>query len=1015
MSLPKFALDNYQFSTIIIAILVLMGIVSFLTMPRSEDPQISPAGTTVYAVYPGANPADVEKLIVKPIEEVLNELEDIKDIKSYSRTGYGHIDIEFLSGSDGDEKYSDVIQKVNSIRSSLPDEVLSTEMIKWTINDVKILQYALLSETATYRELEAEAERLEELLKKTPGIKKIETWAFPEQEVRVTIDMARLANMNIPLSQLIGAVQISNVNIPGGKLDLGGRQFNIQTSGSFETLSDIKNIVVNVGMDQPVYLSDVANVEFAHEDATYLARFNNKRAVYITASQKSGTNIFNISDDLKNKGQLFGESLPQSIEIETVFDQSESVSKRLEGFFFNLLQGLILVGIIVILAVGFRASIIVMLVIPVAILIGIGFLDLNKFGLQQMSIAGLVIALGLLVDNAIVVTENIARFIKLGYTKSEAALAGTSQIAWAVTSSTVTTILAFVPMMLMADITGDFIRSMPITVVFTLIASLWVSLTLTPYLSKKFMTTKTAEHESRLRKIMNIFIHGRYRKQLKYSLEHPKLIIISAVIIFILSLGLFPLVGVSFFPKAEKPQFIININLPEGTSLDKTNFVAKYVESVLDEKKQVLSFASNVGHGNPRIYYNVLSKRYANNHAQLLVNVEKYEYEYFNNFLEELREEFDDYPGAKIEVKDFIQGPPVEAPIAIKIIGDNLSILKELSLDAEKIFNQTEGTLNIYNPLGTTKSDLHIKINREKAGMYGIQLVDIDRAIRAQITGLRVSTYRDVAGKEYDIVVRGEVSEKSKLTSFDKIYIPSLKGAQIPLKQLASIEFKSTPLEISHYDLSRTVTLSSDVKSGYLVNDVTNQIINKLEQYPWPKDYSYYVGGELESQQESFGGMAKALIIAIVGIFGVLVLQFKSYTQPLIVFSAIPLAIIGSIITLLITGFSFSFTAFVGLTSLVGIVVNNSIILVDYSNQLRSEGRELIEAIKQAAEVRFMPIILTTATTIGGLLPLTLAGGTMWAPMGWAIIGGLLVSTILTLIVVPVLYKVFSSKTISMG
>ncbi|MDX1701236.1 MAG: efflux RND transporter permease subunit, partial [Melioribacteraceae bacterium] len=694
--------------------------------------------------------------------------------------------------------------------------------------------------------------------------------------------------------------------------------------------------------------------------------------------------------------------------FETVFDQSQSVSDRLSGFFTNLLQGLLLVGIIVILAVGFRASMIVMLVIPTSILIGIGLIDLSNYGLQQMTIAGLVIALGLLVDNAIVVTENISRYIKLGYSKAEAALKGTSQIAWAISSSTFTTILAFVPMMLMADITGEFIRSMPLTVVFTLIASLWVSITLTPYLSKKFMKSNIGEKERGFRKLLNKTIEGKYRRTLEYAIQHPKTVIFVSLIIFFSSLSLFPLIGVSFFPKAEKPQFIINVNLPEGSSIDRTDEVARYIESVLDKNDRILSYATNIGHGNPRIYYNVLSKRNANNHSQFLIKTEDYEFESFNNLLDELREEFDDYPGAQIEVKDFIQGPPVEAPIAIKIIGDNLSILKVISLDVEKMFDQTEGTLNVNNPLGTTKTDIHVNVNREKAAMYGVLLADIDRTVRAQITGLIISSFRDEQGKEFNIVLRGEKLERSKLSSFDKIYVPSFNGSQIPLKQLASIEFKSTPLEISHYDLTRTVTITSDVETGVLVNDVTNSIIEKLNQYSWPKGYSFYVGGELESQQESFGGMTKALIIAIVGIFGVLVLQFKSYSQPLIVFSAVPLAIIGSIIALLITGYSFSFTAFVGLTSLVGIVINNSIILVDYSNQLRRDGNTLIESVKKAGEVRFIPIILTTATTIGGLLPLTLGGGTMWAPMGWSIIGGLIASTFLTLVVVPVLYKIFT-------
>ena len=1008
MNLPKFAIENHQFSTIVIVILVLMGIVSFLTMPRSEDPQINPAGTTIFVVYPGANPTDVEELVTKPIEDVLNELENIKEIKSNSRSGFGIISIEFLSGSDGDEKYSDVVQKINSIRNKLPEEVYSVDMLKWTINDVKILQLALISEDAEYKDLEQEGERLKDQLKKVAGVKNVEVMAYPKQEIKVSIDMERMANMNIPLSHILGAIQMNNANIPGGKVDIGNKEFSIQTSGSYSNLDEIRNTIVNMGSDCIVYLKDIAKVEYSYEDQKYIARFNNKRAIYVTVTQKTGTNIFTITDELKNKIESFKSTLPSSIEIATVFDQSKSVDTRLNGFFINLLQGLLLVGLIVILAVGFRASLIVMAVIPISILIGIGFLDLSNYGLQQMSIAGLVIALGLLVDNAIVVTENIARFMKLGYSKTEAAIKGTSQIAWAVTSSTVTTVLAFIPMMLMQDITGDFIRSMPLTVVFTLVASLWISITLTPYLSKNFFTTASLEHESRMRKWMNKIIQGSYRKRLAYAIDHPKVILSISVLVFLLSLSLFPFIGISFFPKAEKPQFMIDINLPEGSNLNKTNEVTKYVESVLNKKKDIISFAANVGHGNPRIYYNVLSKRNASNHAQLLVEVEKYEYYSFNKMLDGLRKEFANYPGAKIDVKDFIQGPPIEAPIAIKIIGDNIKTLKEISIDIEKYFTETEGTINISNPLSTSKTDIQVKINRAKAAIYGVPLVDIDKAIRASVTGLIVSKYRDDEGKEYNIVVKGKSSNESELKQFDRIYITSLKGASIPLKQLATIEFKSTPLSISHYDLNRTVTLTSDVKAGYSVNTVTNKIIKKIKNYSFPKGYSYYVSGEVESQQRSFGGMAKALIIAIVGIFGVLVLQFRSYKQPLIVFSAIPLAIIGSIIALLVTGNTFSFTAFVGLTSLVGIVVNNSIILVDYSNQLREEGKSVLEAVKTAGEVRFIPIILTTATTIGGLLPLTLGGGTMWAPMGWAIIGGLIASTFLTLIVVPVLYKVYT-------
>ncbi len=1008
MKLPKFAIENHQFASVVILLLVLMGVVSFFTMPRSEDPQISPAGSSVIVVYPGANPADIEEMIIDPVEKELNTLEDIKEIKSTAEDGLGIVNIEFLTGSDPDDKYSDVIQKVNSIRSRMPDDILDLTIQKWSITDVKVMQVALLTESDSYRALEKEAERLEDMFETVPGIEKIELWAFPEQEIRVSLDLEKIAQLNIPLSRIIQSIQISNTNIPGGNVDLGSRRFNIQTSGSYKSVDEIRNTIVNAIGDNIVFLKDIADVFRTYEDRTYEARFKGNRAVYITATQKPGTNIFDVINGLKDKLQTFNAELPATIRTEMVFDQSESVSFRLNEFFSNLLQGLLLVGIIVIIAVGIRASSIVLIAIPISILMGIGFLDISGYGLQQMSIAGLVIALGLLVDNAIVVTENIARFMRLGYPPKEAAIKGTAQIGWAIVSSTVTTVLAFVPMMMMQNITGEFIRSMPLTVVYTLAASLLVSLTITPYLSSKWIKMKEGNGKSRFQKFLTGFIETNYRKRLNHALEHPKSVIAAASAVFICSLFLFPLVGVSFFPKAEKPQFLININTPDGTSQDKTDEITKYVESVLDSKEDIKHYATSVGHGNPRIYYNVMMKRETSNYAQLLIQLKEYEVEAFDKLLIDLRDEFGNYPGARIEVKEFEQGPPIEAPIAIKIIGDNLDILKNISKDVEDIFLSVDGTVNVLNPLSTAKTDLFVNINRAKAGLYGVPLVEIDRTVRAAIAGITVSQYRDTEGKEYNIVVRSDIGDKPELGDFDKIFVSSVTGAQVPLKQIASVEFKATPMSISHFDLARTVMITSDVKRNISVEKVTSEIISKLDEYNFPKGYSYYVAGEREQRDESFGGMLKAIIIAMVGIFGVLVLQFRSYSQPLIVFSAIPLAIIGSIVALYVTGYSFSFTAFVGITSLIGIVINNSIILVDYTNQLRAEGRDLIEALKTAGEVRFVPIILTTATTVGGLLPLTLQGGTLWAPMGWTIIGGLIVSTVLTLIVVPVLYKIYT-------
>ncbi|NIM13726.1 MAG: MMPL family transporter [Candidatus Aminicenantes bacterium] len=1012
MKIPGISIQNYQFTIIVVILLVLSGIISVIQMPKSEDPAVAKPGASIFIIYAGATSADLEQLVVDPVEEVLNELDDIKKIESNCYDGLAAIAVEFLAGSDPDDKYSEVTEQINSIREKLPPDILRLETMKWSIAETKFLQIALVSEDADYRELEKQAQRLEKILKKIPGIKRADIWAFPEQEVRVSLDQEKMAQLKIPFKRVLGAVHAANMNIPGGTIDAGIKRFSIQTSGSYESIEQIKYTVIHSEGTKVVYLKDVADVYPTHEDTNYFARFNGQRCVFVTATQKEDTNIFNIMKALKEKVAEFEKKLPENIKLAYVYDQSASVTGRLTVFFSNLVQGIILVGIVILIAIGIRGSIIVMMAIPISLLMAIGFVYKSGYGIQQMTIAGLVITLGLLVDNAIVVVENITRFIKKGETNLDAAVKGTSQIGWAIVSATATTILAFLPIVMMRDVSGDFIRSMPLTVIYTLTASLFIALTFTPFLSSKILRTTEKRKESKLMKLFERFIEKRYRKWLDFALRKPAVIVVLALGFFFGSLALFPLVGVSMFPKAEKKMFFIEVNLPEGSSILQTDNVVGDVEKYLQNRDEVDRYAANIGRSNPRIYYNVISRRPQSNIGHVFVRVkETVSRKQMAQFIQKMRDEFDLYPGARIEIKELEQGPPVNAPVEIKVRGEKIDVLEKIARDIENIFRRTPGLINVSNPLGTSKSDIRVKVNRDKAAMYGIPLVDIDRTVRMSIAGITVSKYRDKDGKEYNIVVRSDFEKEGrpKLDIFDKIYFTTAMGALIPLNQVATVELKLSSSKISHFNLDRSATITADVLRGYSVNKVTREVISKLEQYRWPVGYHYFVGGEQESREESFGGMGEAVVIAIISIFAVLVLQFKSFKQPLIVFAALPLAIIGSILALLITGYTFSFTAFIGITSLVGIVVNNSIILVDYTNQLRRGGKELVTAIKQAGETRFLPIILTTMTTIGGLLPLTLQGGTLWAPMGWTIIGGLLTSTFLTLIVVPVLYKMFSN------
>jgi multidrug efflux pump subunit AcrB len=487
-------------------------------------------------------------------------------------------------------------------------------------------------------------------------------------------------------------------------------------------------------------------------------------------------------------------------------------------------------------------------------------------------------------------------------------------------------------------------------------------------------------------------------------------------VLFIASLGLFKVVGFSLFPKSEKPQFLINIETPTSTSIYETDRVARYVEAVLKEEKDVSYYTTNVGKGNPRIYYNVVGRSESSNIAQFFVQLKGLTTEQKTKLIDELRDKFMFYPNAKIEVKDFEQGPPLEAPIAMRIFGENLDTLRSVSMKIEEIIKKTEGTIYVNNPLANQQTDLHVRINKEKAGQLGVAISDIDRAIRLGVAGLNVGKFTPGEGEEeININVALPKDNYASMEVFNTIQVNSIAGQAIPLRQLAVVEFETSPNLIRHYDKARYATVTSFVKSGYLYENVTNEVIKKLDAFPFPKGYYYVAAGEVENKKESFGGLSTIILITVFGFIAVLVLEFGNFKSTLIVLSVIPLGVIGAVSMLFLTGNPLSFVAVIGLIALAGIEVKNSILLVDFTHQLRERGVELNEAIEKAGEIRFVPIVLTSLTAIGGLIPLAIEGNPLYSPLALVIIGGLISSTLLSRLVTPVMYKLLPPKVEVLG
>jgi len=1004
VTLTSFSVRNWQFTVVLFAMLAALGLTSLTTIPRSEDPPLDFPEFTIVAVYPGASASDLERLVVKQLEDTLHGLDDIRNIGSRIRPGVARIRVEFEPNQDADKKYDDVVREVNALRPGLPAELARLEIYKGSTLDVNIVQVALVSTLASYHVLDSLGEALEDRLSAVPGVRSAERWGAPARQVDVALDLGRLAALRLSVGQLLGAIGGESADIPGGSADAGGRSFSVRSSGSYETLDQVRATVVRGANGRLVRVGDVARVEWGYADSTYRARFNGRRAVFVTANQREGTTIQAVRNDLYAALDRFERELPAGVTLARGFDQAANVSHRLTRLGEDFLIALALV-LLTLLPLGWRAATVVMISIPLSLAMGVTALAWAGFTLNQLSIVGMVIALGLLVDDSIVVVENITRFRRAGHSRIEAAILATRQIWVAVLGATATLVFAFVPLLFLPGGPGRFIRSLPIAVIFAVIASLFVSLTIIPWLSSIVLAKDERPEGNRFLRAFERGIHATYAPLLNRALRRPARTLALGAAFVAASLALVPVVGFSLFPKAETPQFHVDITAPEGASIAATDSAARFAERVLSRAPGVRAIYTSVGHDNPRIYYNVLSRTDDPRIGQLFVLLDRYDPGATPRLLDSLRAELASYPGAEIALREFENGPPIDAPIAMRIEGPSLDSLRAIAAQVEEVLKTTPGTEYVSNPVRLARTDLRVAIDRAKAGLLGIPTVEIDRTVRLGLAGLEAGSLREGAGDARPIVVRLARTGRPSPADLGRVYVSSNNGSLTPLVQVADVDFEGAVAEIQRYNRTRSVTITANVRTGYNTDRVTRAVLGRLHGLTLPSGYEIVPAGEIESRQDSFGDMGGAIIVATFAILAILVLEFRTFRSTLIVASVIPLGLAGGILALLFVGQSLSFSATIGFVALIGIEIKTSILLVDLTNRLRADGMGLEEAIRKAGEVRFLPIVLTSMTAIGGLLPIALQGSGLYAPLAWVIIGGLVSSTLLARIVTPVLYK----------
>lgn len=1006
--LAGFAVRRWQFTLVAFALLTALGVNALLSTPRSEDPHFPLPIVVVQAVLPGAEPSEMEQLVADPIEEAIDGLDSVTRIESTSQDGVAVITTEFGWDVDPERKYDEVVREVNALRGTLPDGLARLEVRRARTTEVAIVQVALTSDSLPMRRLEKAADKLRERLARVPGVRQARYWGVPASEVRVSLDLARLAALKLPATAVTDALRARGAEAPIGAVQAGDRRFNVKTGGAFEDLESVGDTPVRSVGGEVVRVRDVAQVAWAQDEPTHLTRFNGKRAVFVTVTQKDGEDVGKITAAVRAALDEHEKVLPAGVRLERAFFQSENVDHRLGNLARDFSIALALV-LITLLPLGFRAGVVVMVSIPLSLLIGLAIVQALGFTLNQLSIAGFVLSLGLLVDDSIVVVENIARRMREGEDRVSAAINGTRQIGLAVIGCTATLMLAFLPLMALPDGSGAYIRSLPVTVLATVGASLLVALTIIPFLSSRLLSPHENPEGNRLLQAINGGIHRFYAPILHQALARP---ILALVLILGLCLTAVPMVraiGSSLFPPAETPQFLVRIELPEGTALTRTEQALRFVEGRLAREPEIAWRAANLGRGNPQIFYNQQQREHSNSFAEVYASLKAWKPGKSEAVIARLRGEFARYPGARITVILFENGPPIEAPIAVRLTGEDLSVLKAAAAKVEQILKSTPGARDVNNPLRIDRTDLDLGLDEAKAAALGAPAGSVRRVVRLALSGEEAARFRDDDGDDYAVRVRlpmsqAGVGDRNDLSALSAIYVPTSGGEATPLSTLASPRPSVSPARIDRYDRERTVTITAYVEDGALTSAVTGAATDRLAALALPPGYRLAYGGQAEAQSESFAGLGAAITIAIFGILAVLVLEFGRFKSALVVAGITPLGLFGAVTALWLTGNSISFTAVIGIIALIGIEIKNSILLVDFTEQLRREGMPLRAAIERAGEVRFLPVLLTSVTAIGGLIPLALERSGLYSPLAIAIIGGLVSSTLLSRIGTPVMY-----------
>jgi len=1027
MKITNGAIRKYPMVFAFMVVIVIVGFDSYLGLPRESSPDVKIPYVMVMTPYAGASPEDVENLVTRKLERELKGLSDLKEMTSTSVEGASNIFLEFNTDVEMSDALQKVRDRVDLAKPELPEDPREDLLImEMSSSDWPIMQINLAADydPALLKEI---GEDLQEEIETIKGVLEVDLTGGVEHEVLVEVDPERLRFYNLSLIDVQDAIFLQNTTIPGGKLSLGMYDYQVNVPGEVDDAAEIADFVVNIGAPSPVYIRDVADVSFGLKDRESISRVNGKDAVILSVKKRSGENIIDIADEVRVILDAWETRLPAGTEVSIVGDQSKDIRNMVRELENNIVSGLILVVAVLLLFLGFTNALFVGVAIPFSMLITFIVLRALDITLNMVVLFSLILALGMLVDNAIVIVENIFRHRGRGKGGDEAARDGAAQVSNPVVASTLTTVCAFGPMIMWPGIMGEFMKYLPITVVITLLASLLVALIFNPVLCSRFMKVpRRQEDRPGLGDRLIGFGLKTYEPTLKWALGHRGFVMTGMVALLI---GVFMLFGVfnsgmELFPDIEPRIAYVAIDAPSGTRIEVSDVYTREIEAVVAEVPELKAYTGQVGAEN-----GAFSASQAPAHKSL-VTMEFIDQEdrslSSRASIEDLRGRLGGFTGARLDIDKMEEGPPTGPPVNIEVSGEDFNVLGELSAQIQERIRNIEGLVDITDDYDRDLPQIEIRQDVDKAGRFGLRTWDIAGTVRTALHGAETAKYR-VGEDEYDIRVRLQQPFRRKAEDLENLHV-FYEGEQVPLSAFATTEFKSGLAAINRIDSERVVSISGEAAAGYNSNALLAECQRVLADFPLPAGYSIAYTGEMEDQQEAQEFLSDAFAIAIMLIFLVLISQFSSVTVPLVIISSVVLSLIGVFTGLMVhrTPFGIIMTG-VGVISLAGIVVNNAIVMLDYIIQLRARGLAKGEAIVRAGMTRFRPVILTAITTILGLIPLTTGvtvdfghvfegewdhalsiGGESsqwWGPMGIAVIWGLAVATFLTLIVVPVMYS----------